>query len=72
MSDMDGHRPLPNEARHKLGQLVTEVNGVARLLRDDAVEDDTDMGSALGLWLERIANDLGELECRRFPEEAAR
>jgi hypothetical protein len=62
--------PLPDEARRKLGTLVTEVRGASKLLFLDEVTTNGDTGSAIGLWLERIADDLGAMECRRYPAES--
>jgi hypothetical protein len=67
---------LPDAARNQLGMLVTEVHGVAKVLRASyniVGDDDEDLYSAVSMWVDRIAHDLGEMECRRYPAtEAAR
>jgi hypothetical protein len=61
---------LPDEARHKLEHLAIEVQGVARVLRAEVViAEDEDMYFAVSIWLDRIAADLGAMECRRYPAE---
>jgi hypothetical protein len=48
--------------------LVTELNGIATVLRTDiAVVDPNNVYSAVAEWVDRIATDLGEMECRRYP-----
>jgi hypothetical protein len=60
---------LPDEARNQLGVLVTELNGIATVLRTDiTVVDRNNMYSAVAEWVDRIAHDLGEMECRGYPE----
>ena len=59
---------LPDAARAQLGTLVTEVRGVAKVLRADyniVGDDDEDLYSAVSMWVDRIAEDLGAMECRR-------
>jgi hypothetical protein len=61
---------LPDEARNQLGTLVTEVRGVAKVLRADyniVGDDDEDLYSAVSMWVDRIAGDLATMECRRYP-----
>jgi hypothetical protein len=63
---------LPDEARHKLEHLAIEVQGVARVLRAEVViVEEDDMYFAVSMWLDRIALDLGEMECRKYPAESA-
>jgi hypothetical protein len=48
--------------------LVTELNGIATVLRTDiTVVDPNNVYSAVSMWVDRIARDLGEMECRRYP-----
>ena len=62
--------PLPDEAQNQLGVLVTELNGIATVLRTDiTVVDHNNVYSAVAEWADRIAHDLGEMECRRYPAE---
>ena len=65
---------LPDEARSQLGVLVTELNGIAKVLRTDiTVLDRNNVYSAVAEWVDRIAHDRGEMECRSYPAaEAAR
>jgi hypothetical protein len=61
---------LPDAARARLGTLVTEVRGVAMVLRAEVViAEEEDMYTAVSMWVDRIAHDLGEMECRRYPAE---
>lgn len=62
-------RPLPDAAREKLSTLVTEVHGVAMVLRTEMVvaEEEEDINTAVSMWLDRIAADLEALEGRRYP-----
>jgi hypothetical protein len=58
---------LPDAARDQLGMLVTEVHGVAKVLRADYnIVGDDDVYSAVSMWVDRIAADLGAMECRRY------
>lgn len=68
-----GQAQLPDEARDQLGMLVTEVHGVAKVLRADynIVGDDEDLYSAVSMWVDRIADDLAAMECRQYPAESA-
>jgi hypothetical protein len=54
--------------------LVTELNGIATVLRTDiTIVDPNNVYSAVAAWVDRIAHDLGEMECRRYlATEAAR
>jgi hypothetical protein len=62
---------LPDEARGQLGVLVTELNGLATVLRTDiTVVDHNNVYSAVAEWVDRIAHDLGEMECRSNPANA--
>jgi hypothetical protein len=48
--------------------LVIEVHGVAKVLRADYnIVGDDDVYSAVSMWVDRIAHDLGAMECRRYP-----
>ena len=59
---------LPDEARNHLGELVTELNGIATVLRTDiTVVDPNNVYSAVAAWVDRIAADLGAMECREYP-----
>jgi hypothetical protein len=59
---------LPTAARQQLSTLVTELNGIAKALRAEIVHvDDEDLPAALSMWVDRIADDLGNMECRRYP-----
>jgi hypothetical protein len=71
-SDLPKDAPLTDAARDQLGMLVTEVRGVAKVLRADynIVGDDEDLYSAVSMWVDRIAHDLGAMECRRYPAES--
>ena len=61
---------LPDAARDQLGMLVTEVHGVAKVLRADYnIVGDDDVYSAVSMWVDRIAHDLGAMECRTYPAE---
>jgi len=66
---MSGRIELPVAVRARLGELVTETRGVARVLSDDG-PDDKDTRAAIGMWLERIAHDLEDMECSRYPYPA--
>jgi hypothetical protein len=49
---------------------VTEVHGVAKVLRADYnIVGDDDVYSAVSMWVDRIAHDLGNMECRKYPAE---
>ena len=62
---------LPDKARNQLGVLVTELNGLATVLRTDiTVVDHNNVYSAVAEWADRIAHDLGEMECRSYPAKA--
>jgi hypothetical protein len=49
---------------------VTEVRGAAKLHYLDEVTTSAETGAAIGFWLERIADDLGAMECRQYPTAA--
>ena len=59
---------LPTAARQQLCTLVIELSGIAKTLRAeiDTVGDE-DMYKAVAMWVDRIADDLGNMECRRYP-----
>jgi hypothetical protein len=62
---------LPEKARRQLSTLVTEVHGAAMVLRAEVViAEEEDMYTAVSMWLDRIAHDLGEMECQRYPAES--
>jgi hypothetical protein len=62
---------LPDEARNHLGELVTELNGIATMLRTDiTVVDPNNVYSAVAEWVDRIARDLGNMECRSYPTDS--
>ena len=51
---------------------MTEVRGVAKARADyNIVGDDEDPVSAVSMWVDRIAGDLGEMECRSYPADSA-
>ena len=64
---------LPDAARRELCTLVTKLSGIAKTLRAeiDTVGDE-DMYAAISMWVDRIAHDLGGMECRRYPAAPAR
>jgi hypothetical protein len=63
---------LPDAARHKLENLAVEVQGAAMVLRAEVVVvEEEDMYFAVSMWLDRIAADLGEMECRQYPIAAS-
>jgi hypothetical protein len=63
---------LPREAREHLCDLVTELAGVAKTLRAEInTVGDEDMYVAVAMWVDRIAQDLGAMECRQYPRAAA-
>lgn len=61
-------QPLPDAVRNHLGELVTELNGIATVLRTDITDvDHNDTYSAVAAWVARIAHDLGEMEIAQWP-----
>jgi hypothetical protein len=64
-------RMLPTAARERLGEIVTELSGVAKALRAEIIiaGDDEDYHDALSKWVDRIADELARMECREYRDD---